>query len=170
MDYSKMKATKVKHNNSKIKNSTANLISEKNIKKSKKSLNKLGISWIIVSVCICFGLLAGFLTTKLITKNDVYEMVTYASGSADVYIGQQESIKTYKELGVRCISFGKDVSSKFTVTYYYRSDLTEKEIKVDKVDETKEGIYYAVYTAPAKKYSTVKLIRNIFVLKGEDNG
>ena len=50
------------------------------------------------------------------------------------------------------------------------ADETQDEVKVDKVDETKEGIYYAVYTSPAKKYSTVKLIRNIFVLKGEDNG
>ena len=36
MDYTKMKATKVKHNNSKIKKSAASLVSEKNIKKVKK--------------------------------------------------------------------------------------------------------------------------------------
>ena len=170
MDYSKMKATKVKHNNSKIKKSAASLVSEKNIKKSKKSLSKMGISWIIIAASILVGLLAGFLTTKLITKNDVYEMVTYANGSADVYIGKEEDVKYYSELGVKCISFGKDVSNKFSVTYYYRADETQDEVKVDKVDETKEGIYYAVYTSPAKKYSTVKLIRDIFVLKGEDNG
>lgn len=170
MDYSKMKATKVSRNAGGSSRSSSKIISEKNINKSKRSLKKIGISWIVVAITLVIGLLAGFGITKLITRNDTYEMITYASGNADVYIGQDEEIKTYTELGIKCIAFGKDVSDKFKVTYYYRTDLTEKEIQVDRVDETKEGIYYAIYTSPSKKYSTVKLIRNIIVLKGEDNG
>lgn len=164
MDYSKMKATKVEKNaNPSVK------LSKKDINSTKKSVKKLGVSWIVVVVAIVIGLLGGYFITSAITKNDTYEMVTYANGSADVYIGPEEDFQTYEELGVRCVAFGKDYSSKCTVTYFYRADLTEDAVQVESVDITKEGIYYAVYKTPSAKYSTVKLIRNIFVLKEEDN-
>lgn len=165
MDYSKMKATKVEKSSS----GTNINISKKDIKKSKTSLKRAGVSWIIVAVFLVIGAVVGYLATYFVSKNDTYEMVAYANGSYDVCIGQNEDIKTYTELGVKCIAFGKDVSKNFKVTYFYRSDLTEDEVKVDKVDESVEGIYYAVYTSPSKKYSTVKLIRNIIVLRGEDD-
>ncbi len=171
MDYSDMKATKVSKNKNTIGRNNQKSISKKDINNSKKTMKKLGISWIVVAVFIVVGLLGGYLVTMLITKNDTYEMLPYyGSNSIDVYIGPDEANQYYKEPGVKCIAFGKDVSKDYKVTYYYRTDLTEKEVKVDEVDSTKEGIYYAVYTSPSKKYSSVKLIRNIIVLKEEDNG
>ena len=165
MDYSKMKATKVEKNAKQpIK------VSKKDINSTKKSVKKLGVSWIVVVVAIVIGLLGGYFITYAITKNDTYEMITYANGSADVYIGPEEDYQTYVELGVKCVAFGKDVSKNYTVTYYYRADLTEETIKVDDVDINQAGVYYAVYKAPSAKYTTVKLIRNIFVLKEEDDG
>ena len=124
----------------------------------------------MVVVAIVVGLLGGYFITSAITKNDTYEMVTYANGSADIYIGPEEDYQTYEELGVKCIAFGKDVSSKYSVTYYYRADMTEDAVEVDGVDLNQPGVYYAVYKAPSAKYTTVKLIRNIFVLKEEDDG
>lgn len=166
MDYSKMKATKTSRSSPNISAS----VSKKDINKSKRAVKKLGVSWIVIVIVLAVGLLGGYFGTRLITKNDTYEMVTYANGSADVYIGGDEDITKYTELGVKCIAFGKDVSKNYKVKYYYRNDLTEEEVEVEGVDTSKEGIYYAVYTSPSKKYSSVKLIRNIIVLKGEDNG
>ena len=48
--------------------------------------------------------------------------------------------------------------------------MTEDAVEVDGVDLNQPGVYYAVYKAPSAKYTTVKLIRNIFVLKEEDDG
>lgn len=164
MDYSKIKATKVEKNAKQPIN-----VSKKDINSTKKAVTKLGVSWIVIVIAIVVGLLGGYFITSAVTKNDTYEMVTYANGSADVYIGPEEEYHTYTELGVKCIAFGKDVSAKYTVTYFYRADQTEDAVQVESVDVTKEGIYYAVYKSPSAKYTTVKLIRNIFVLKEEDD-
>ena len=130
-------------------------------------MKKSAISWIVVILFLIIGGVGGFFAHKLAFKNDVYQMVTYANGQADIYIGSEEEFQTYTELGVKCISFGKDVSSECTVKYYYRTDLTEEQVEVTKVDETKPGIYYAVYSNTSKKYKSVTLIRNIIVL-GEE--
>ena len=44
---------------------------------------------------------------------------------------------------------------------------TSCEILVDEVDETKPGMYYAVYKSPSEIYKNVTLIRNIVVLGAE---
>lgn len=160
-----MKATKVDRSKSSGKG-----VSKKDISETRSAAKKLGVSWIVVVLCIVVGALGGYFGSWLITKNDTYQMVAYADGNTDVYIGPEEDNKFYVELGVKCVAFGKDVSKDFKVKYFFRADLTEKEVEVDKVDESKDGIYYAVYTAPSAKYSSVKLIRNIFVVKEEDNG
>ena len=133
-------------------------------KKSKKAL-----VWTFAIIFLLIGSFGGFLTAKLICKNDVYAMVCYENGETDIVIGQDEEYQYYRELGVKCIAFGRDCSDEYKVTYYYRNDLSMDEVEVDGVDTSVEGIYYAVYTAPSKKYSTVKLIRNIIVLRGEDD-
>lgn len=139
-------------------------------KEVKKTFSLLGFGWILAVSLLIVGLVGGFFTTKYVCRNDVYRMVAYENGEDDIVIGENEDIKIYTEMGVRCVAFGKDYSSQYTVKYYFRDDLTEDEVLVDKVDETKEGIYYAVYSVPALKYNkTVKLIRNIIVTKGEPN-
>lgn len=166
MDYSKMKATK----KSQPKKSPTIEISKTDAKKAGRALGKLGISWILVFVCLIVGVFVGFGAVKFVFKNDVYQMNTYAGGNADVYIGKDEDLQSYTELGVKCVAFGKDCSKDCTVTYFFRNDLTEKEVLVDGVDASVPGIYYAVYKCPNFKYSSVTLIRNIIVLGEEDNG
>ena len=141
---------------------------EKDLKKATKSMKKSAVAWVVVLLFLIVGAVGGFFAHKLAFKNDVYQMVTYANGQADVYIGADEDIQTYTELGVKCISFGKDVSNECTVKYYYRTDMTEDQVEVAEVDETKPGIYYAVYSNTSKKYKSVTLIRNIIVL-GEES-
>lgn len=163
MDYSSMKARE----KSKKQYSIDFDVSKSTKKKIKRSMKKSTISWICVILFLIVGAVGGFFAHKLAFSKDVYQMVTYANGEADIYIGADEEFQTYTELGVKCVAFGKDYSKDCTVKYYFRDDLTKEQIEVDKVDETVAGIYYAVYTTPASKYKTVTLIRNIIVLREE---
>ena len=167
MDYSKMKATKQTR---KPSSPGGVRVSKKDTQAAKRSLGKLGISWIMVVVFLVVGVLAGWAINKFVFSKDTYFMNTYANGEADITIGKDEDFKTYTELGVKCIAFGKDYSSDCTVEYFFRDDLTNDEIQVDEIDISTPGIYYAVYTCPNFKYSSVTLIRNIIVLGVEDDG
>ncbi len=131
---------------------------------ARKGLSKTAIIWIVVVACLVIGAVGGFFTMKYAFKDDVFAMRAYQNGSIDITIGKDGDAETYTELGARCISFGNYESKNVKVTYYYRADATEEQQKVDKVDETKPGMYYAVYTTKAARYKTVKLIRNIYVL------
>lgn len=178
MDYSSMKAKEVKRKPYSYEKSKATegkrkqYSYEKDLareaKQVKRALGRSAIAWIVVVLCLIIGGIGGFFAHKYAFKNDTYHMLTYANGEADICIGADEEYQTYSELGVKCIAFGKDLSKECTVAYYYRSDMTEKEVKVDKVDEHTPGIYYAVYTAKSPKYKSVKLIRNIIVMREED--
>ena len=95
-------------------------------------------------------------------------MNTYANNQTDITIGADSNYQTYTELGAKCVAFGKDYSSEVKITYYYRTDLTEKEVKVDSINPSKAGIYYVVYEADVSKYKTITLIRNVIVL-GEES-
>lgn len=163
-DYSSMKATKVQ----KKEYDKDFELSRSSQRKIKKTFKKSALMWIIVGLVLVVSAVGSFFACKYVFADDAYEMVTYANGEVDVYIGVDEEIKTYEELGVKCISFGKDFSDKFSVKYYYRNDLTQKEVEVSEIDENTPGIYYAVYESPAKKYSSVRLIRNIIVAGVED--
>jgi len=121
------------------------------------------VSWISILVVLIIAFAGGFFANKLLLSKDTYAM----TGADTIFIGSEEDVKEYTEQGVTCIAFGKDYSKDCTVKYYYRADETEKEIEVNEVDETKAGIYYAIYSSPAKKYESVTLIRNIIVL-GEE--
>lgn len=137
---------------------------------AKKSKKKLGIGIILAVICLAVGILGGFFGMKYAFRNDAFYMLPYGNEEVDVTIGENEDFKKYYELGAKCISFGKNKSSEVEITYYYRADLSEEQVKVDKVDETKAGMYYAVYTTKASRYKSVTLIRNIYVVGVEDNG
>ncbi len=155
MDYSSMKATKVKKKTTDIDFS----ISKKNKKRAKSAIKKSKIAWIPVIFVLLMAFAGGFFAHKLAFKNDTYAMI----GEDTIFIGVEEQQQKYTELGVTCIAFNKDYSKDCTVKYYHRTSLEESEVEVEKVDETKPGIYYAVYTCPANKYKKVTLIRNIIV-------
>ena len=142
-------------------------ISRSSSRRITRSMRKSSISWFLALVVLIIGFAGGFFAHKIVYSKDIYEMTAYASGKTDVFIGT-DGETTYTELGVKCIAFGKDYSKQCTVTYFYREEASDDAVEVNKVDETKAGTYYAVYKTPAKKYSSVKLIRNIFVLREEN--
>ena len=149
---------------------TTRIIKTKAKRQIKKSFKGIGLGWILIAIFLVVGLVGGYIGARYVCRFDVYEMQTYENGQADITIGLDEDITSYQELGVKCIAFGKDISHKFTVKYYYRDDLTEDEVEVTGVDVTQPGIYYAVYSVPTVKYKMVKLIRNIIIMREEDNG
>ncbi len=163
MDYSSMKATKTKR--SYDADVSVSRSSKRKIRKQAKKLN-----WLIVLPVLVVGLLAGFFGMKIAFKNDVFSMVEAKTIDEIMYIGGDSDYEEYVELGAKCVSFGKDYSSEIKIEYFYRTDLSEKETKVDGVDEKVPGMYYAVYTTTASRYKNVTLIRNIVVLGEEDNG
>lgn len=137
---------------------------EKDLERAaKRTLKKSSLSVILVVIFLIVGAVGGFFGIKYAFRNDTFAMNTYANGQFDIVIGANEENTTYTELGVKCVSFGKDVSNEVEITYYYRTDLSEEQVKVDKVDETKAGMYYAVYTTNSARYKKTTLIRNIYV-------
>ena len=154
-------------------NSTTTRIVKSTEKSYKKPRKKKNLTMFLVVIFLIIGVVGGFFGAKYILRDDVYEMVKYENGECDVVISgsEEEGLPTkYVERGVKCVAFGKDYSSKYTVKYYYRNDLSNDEVEVESVDTGVAGMYYAVYEVPTLKYKTVKLIRNITVLRGEDNG
>lgn len=144
---------------------------EKDLEKlAKKSYKKLGLGIALAVIFLIVGVLGGFFAMKYAFKNDTFYMLAYENDEVDITIGADEKYTKYYELGAKCISFGKNVSSDVVITYYYRADLSEDKVQVEEVDETKPGMYYAVYTTTASRYKTVTLIRNIYVMGVEDNG
>ena len=144
---------------------------EKDLEKlAKKSHKKLGLGIVLAVLLLVVGVLGGFFAMKYAFKNDTFHMLAYGNGEIDITIGADEEYQTYHELGAKCISFGKNTSSEVEITYYYRADLSVDKVQVDEVDETKAGMYYAVYTTKSPRYKSVTLIRNIYVVGVEDNG
>ena len=173
-DYSYMKATKKKKYSYEkdleyaAKHPRKKYSYEKDLERAaKKSIGKMGLIWIVAVLFVVIGAVGGFFAIKYAFKDDTFAMTAYQNGSIDIVIGEDEEFKKYEELGAKCISFGKNYSSDVTITYYYRADLSEAQVKVDKVDETKAGMYYAVYTTKASRYKSVTLIRNIYVTEVE---
>lgn len=166
MDYSNMKATKVKRESQ----TTSVSVSKKTRGKAKRGLTKLGISYVILFVFLIVGIAGGFLISKYAFSGDTFEMIAFENGLTDIYIGQNENQTSYTEPGAKCVAFGKDASNSITIEYYYRNDLTQEPQKVESVDPETEGVYYAIYTSNNIKFKSVRLIRNIIVLRSEDNG
>ena len=175
MDYSYMKATKKKkYSYEKDKDAPRKKYSyekdrdreiariERAAKKGFKKMN-----FLLAVVFLAVGVLTGFFGLKYAFRNDTFELNAGIMKNEIMFIGAEESYQKYEELGVNCISFGKDYSKDVIIKYYYRSDLTEEATEVTKVDEAKPGMYYAVYTTNAPRYKSVTLIRNIVVL-GEE--
>ena len=134
---------------------------------ARKGLSKTAVVWLVAVLFLIIGAVGGFFAIKYAFKDDTFAMRAYENGSIDITIGEDGDATTYTELGARCISFGKYESKNVKVTYYYRADSTEEKVKVDEVDETKAGMYYAVYTTKASRYKNIKLIRNIYVMEVE---
>ncbi len=148
-------------------NKKTNTASTKISSSIKRKIKKNTALTIGVIVFLVIGAIAGYFSYGYFCKNDCFEMIAYSNNEINVYIGPDENLKTYTELGVKCISFGKDISNKVNITYKYRQDNTFDAVEVESVDCSVAGVYYAIYKIDNIKFKNVTLIRTIFVLNQE---
>lgn len=131
-----------------------------------------GMSLTVVLVCfacLAVGVLLGGFGLHALTKDDCFEMNTLSGYTdADIEIGGESNITDYLELGVTCVSFGKDISADVKIEYLYREDISHEPQKVTAIDPDTAGIYYVIYTTSNFKYKNVQLIRNVIVYRTED--
>lgn len=187
-------ATKKKSTSSSSPSSKSKSSSSKSTKKvtktTTKALTKVAkknpLGALLIGASLVLGLVAGYVGFSVITANDTYEMNAYNYASAgtniegesakDLYgdLGEETAIlllnENYVEAGCKCVVFGKDVSSDINVTYYYREDISHDIEKVEEVDTSRSGFYYACYENTSFKYKSVELIRNIIVVEVEQDG
>ena len=135
----------------------------------KKELSKKTNQPLIISIVLCLvaGVLIGYFALGFFTKNDGFVMNNYNSEEIDVYIGGESEVTEYVEKGAKCVAFGKDITEDIVITYKYREDLSFDAVEVNEIDESKAGIYYAIYTVDNLRYKGIELIRNIIVI-GEE--
>ena len=135
----------------------------------KKQLSKKTNQPLIISIVLCLvvGALVGYFALGYFTKNDCFVMNNYSENEIDVYIGGETNVTEYVEKGAKCVAFGQDITSEIKVTYKYREDMSFDAIEVTEIDESKAGIYYAIYTVDNLRYKGIELIRNIIVI-GEE--
>ena len=127
----------------------------------------LGLLLVCVA-CLAAGVLLGGFGFHILTKNDCFEMIAAAGEEVDITIDGSENLTTYKDPGVKCVSFGKDISADVKIKYLYREDISQDTREVAAIDLTVAGIYYVVYTSSNFKYKNVQLVRNVIVLRVED--
>lgn len=175
---------------SKTSSTKSKTTSSKTTKKVTKEVTKIvkknNTAAILGLACLIAGALGGFVGYKIFTKNDTFEMNEYVyenqmknvnnETAKDLYpdLGNETAVlfvnEAYKEAGTTCISFNQDITSEVVTTYYYREDISHDYTKVNSVDTSISGYYYAVYNVENFKYSGVDLIRNIIVLEVELDG
>lgn len=169
---------------------TSNKKSKKKSKQISNVVKSNPLGFILIMVCLIFGVVLGTMGVSVLTKNDAYYMNPYnyenaiknSEGFTAKELFQEAGIEyenqvaflfvneEYREEGVTCISLGKDISLECSVEYYYRLDYSHEIEKVDTVDTSISGFYYAKYSTKSFKYANVELIRDIAVVEVELNG
>lgn len=149
-----------------VKKSRSGLTLDKSVKFDHRGINS--VLFTILCASFIVGAVLGGLGLNALTKHDCFEMVAAANQQVDLVIGADETLTEYVEPGVKCVSFGKDITKDVKITYLYREDITHDTKEVSAIDTSVEGIYYVVYTSSNFKYKNVQLIRNVIVLRAED--
>ena len=122
------------------KKSDVQKAAERAVKKSHPATHILAILFLIV------GAVAGVMLSRELTKNDKFELI----GEKQVELAIGES---YKEAGVKIISFGRDISDKVA----YGGDF----VTMGEIPE--EGIYQIVYTVDDFRWGDYQLVRTDIV-------
>ena len=133
--------------------------SKNTTKRIRKEIKKTPILVLVFAILfIAVGGVTGFFVTKILTKNDCFELV----GQEEITLVVGES---YVDEGVKVISFGKDLSNKAKT----ETNMTKKSDGTFTSNE--EGTFYIAYTVDSLKYGTIFKIQKIklisFVLEGE---
>lgn len=131
---------------------------------SSESVRKNPKSVIIAIICLIIGIVAGYFGMQTFTKDDAFALL------GEDYLEVTMSDDLYADEGCKAMFLGEDLSQNVSVEYYYREDISYDAEKDEKVDLTKCGFYYVVYTCDAFPYSGIQVIRTVEVVRVEDNG
>lgn len=157
--------------------------SKKTQKKVKKQISKNKGLVVVVVVFLLVGIALGIGSYYYLTKDDCFELLPYEGVAVSendwLYVGKNSSdgtmsgdvenfVETEGNFHVKCVAFGKNISDKVTIKYFYRETMLDDAVEVLGVDENVSGYYYAVYQVDNIKYKGVQLIRDIYVLREED--
>ena len=126
----------------------------------KKALKKN----VLLSFCIVLCVLTAVLVCFFLSKKDLFAFSINPSLSEQTNVRLTEG-EVYNEYSARLVFFGKDLSDKVNVKYYYRTTLLDEAVECDCIDTNKAGIYYAQYSTTVFPYSNVNLVREIVVIE-----
>lgn len=135
-------------------------------RETKKELNAVSKrmpvgGWVAIILTLIVAVVGGVVTEKMVTKNDGF--VLTGEKEHVIAVGKAGSTYTYEEEGFKVVSFGKDLSSKVTIT----TNMTKNIDGTYTIDTSKEGDYYLIYEVDSLKYGNIKRVRTFTV--GADN-
>ena len=114
-------------------------------------------SYVIWVFALLLGLALGAFACHFICRNDGFELKGKSEYTLD--LGGEGSSVIYTDKGASAVSFGKDISKNIRVS----TSLEEYGDGEYKIDTSKEGVYYIVYTVDDVRFGDVKRVRTIRV-------
>lgn len=122
---------------------------KKSNKKIKKTLRKASAGAVLLAcVLLVVGAVGGYFGVKFLSRNDCFLLV-----------GQDEITRTldnpYEDLGVKAVSFGRDVSNKVKIETNLKQN-AEGKYYADEV-----GTYYIIYKVEDIKYNSIFKVQKI---------
>lgn len=115
------------------------------------------VSYVIWIMALVLGLLLGAFACYFLCRNDGFELK--GKSEYTIALGDEGSSVIYTDKGAEVISFGKDISKKVKVN----TSLDEVGDGEYKIDTSKEGVYYIIYTVDDVRFGDIKRVRTIRV-------
>lgn len=114
-------------------------------------------SYVIWVIALLLGLALGAFACRFLCRNDCFELK--GKSEYTIEVGGEGSSVIYTDKGARVISFGKDISRRVKVS----TSLSEVDDGEYKIDTSKEGVYYIIYTIDDVRFGDIKRVRTIRV-------
>lgn len=165
------------------KTSTKSTVSQKQVKKVTKAINNASPTTVIFLMFVLIGIVVAYLVYPAIIKND-FSIIAYDyrdtltnndnQKTTDIFEVDNDYVvlfinDTYHEYGCKLFVNNQDKHEEVETSYYYRVDLSEDSVKVDSVDTSKVGYYYAVYKCLNNKFLNTELIRTINIVERDNH-
>lgn len=135
-------------------------IDKKTTKQAKKGLKKAGtVTLLIVSVCLVLGVLAGYGTYEIVSRNDCFDLI----GNDKITLTLDEK---YTEQGVKIIEFGNDISE----NVQYETNL---KVEGDSFYAEDIGTYYIKYKVDSFKFGKlfgIERVRSVTFVEASEGG
>lgn len=124
-------------------------------KKLKKAIKKAHAGYIaVVALSLVIGFVIGYFICSALTANDCFELI----GQKETVVAISSEL-TYEDPGIKCISFGKDVSDSVTV----KTNMTKTADGKYTADTSEPTEYYIIYTVTEGRCKGLTLYRTFTV-------